>query len=88
MGKVSTPDTGEKKKATFAETVSKDTVEEKEIDYKTCVVVGGAIIKLAKIFFGLNDIFMHEWCATMSPLNFFEKNPSGVSSMERFASFD
>jgi len=27
-------------------------------------------------------------CAPMSPLNFFEKNPSGVSSAERFASFD
>jgi hypothetical protein len=37
-GKASTPNTGGKKKATFAETVGKDTVEEKEIDYKTCVV--------------------------------------------------
>jgi hypothetical protein len=26
--------------------------------------------------------------ATMSPLNIFEKNPSGVCSAERFASFD
>jgi hypothetical protein len=24
--------------------------------------VGGAIIKLAEIFFGLNDFLMHEWC--------------------------
>jgi hypothetical protein len=24
--------------------------------------LGGAIIKLAKIYFGLNDFFMHEWC--------------------------
>ncbi len=38
MGKASTPNTGGKKKATFAETVGKDTVKEKEIDYKTCVV--------------------------------------------------
>jgi hypothetical protein len=37
-GKASTPDTRGKKKATFAETVGKDTVKEKEIDYKTCVV--------------------------------------------------
>jgi hypothetical protein len=32
-----TPDSG-KKKATFAETVGKEVVEEKEIEYKTCVV--------------------------------------------------
>ncbi len=37
-GKASTPDTGGGKKATFAKTVGKDTVEEKEINYKTCVV--------------------------------------------------
>jgi hypothetical protein len=37
-GKASTPDTGEKKKATFAKTVGKDTVKEKEIDYKTCMI--------------------------------------------------
>jgi hypothetical protein len=36
--KASTPDTEGKKKATFAKTVGKYTVEEKEIDYKTCVV--------------------------------------------------
>jgi hypothetical protein len=38
MGKASTPNTGGNKKATFTETVGKDTVEEQEIDYKTCVV--------------------------------------------------
>ena len=37
-GKASTPDTGGKKKATFAETVGKNTVEEQQIDYKTCIV--------------------------------------------------
>jgi hypothetical protein len=37
-GKASTPDTGGKKKATFAKTVGKDTVEEQEINYKTCVI--------------------------------------------------
>jgi hypothetical protein len=26
------------------------------------LIVGGALIKLAKFFFGLNDYFMHEWC--------------------------
>jgi hypothetical protein len=26
------------------------------------LLVGGAIIKLAQIYFGLNDFFMHEWC--------------------------
>jgi hypothetical protein len=25
-------------------------------------VLGGALIKLAKFFFCLNDFFMHEWC--------------------------
>ncbi len=35
-GKASTPDTGKKKKATFAKTVGKEMVKEKEIDYKTC----------------------------------------------------
>jgi hypothetical protein len=30
--------------------------------YKWHTPIGGAIIKLAKIFFGLNDFFMHEWC--------------------------
>jgi hypothetical protein len=38
MGKASTPDTGGKKKATFAKMVGKDTVEEQGIDYKTCVI--------------------------------------------------
>ena len=38
MGKASTPNTGGKKKATFAKMVGKDTVEEQEIEYKTCVV--------------------------------------------------
>ncbi len=37
-GKASTPNTGGKKKATFAKMVGKDTVEEQEIEYKTCVV--------------------------------------------------
>jgi hypothetical protein len=37
-GKASTPNTGGKKKATFAKTVGKYTVEEQEIYYKTCVV--------------------------------------------------
>jgi hypothetical protein len=37
-GKASTPNTGGKKKATFAETVGKNTVEEQQIDYKTCIV--------------------------------------------------
>jgi hypothetical protein len=36
--KVSTPYTGGKKKATFAKMVGNDTVEEQEIDYKTCVI--------------------------------------------------
>jgi hypothetical protein len=36
-GKSNTPDSG-KKKATFAERVGKETVEEKEIEYKTCMV--------------------------------------------------
>jgi hypothetical protein len=36
-GKSTTPDSG-KKKAMFAEMVGKETVEEKEIEYKTCVV--------------------------------------------------
>jgi hypothetical protein len=38
-GKASTPNTGGKKKATFAKTVGNDTMEEQEINYKTCVVV-------------------------------------------------
>jgi hypothetical protein len=29
---------------------------------KRLLLIGGAIIKLVKIFFGLNDFFMHEWC--------------------------
>jgi hypothetical protein len=37
-GKASTPNTGGKKKATFAEMVGNGTVEEQEINYKTCVV--------------------------------------------------
>jgi hypothetical protein len=37
-GKASTPNTGRKKKATFAKMVEKDTVEEQEIDYNTCIV--------------------------------------------------
>jgi hypothetical protein len=37
-GKASTPNTGGKKNATFTEMVGKDTVEEQEIDYKTCVI--------------------------------------------------
>jgi hypothetical protein len=36
-GKSNTPESG-KKKATISKTVGKDAVEEKEIDYKTCVV--------------------------------------------------
>jgi hypothetical protein len=37
-GKASTPDTGGKKKATFAKTVGNNTVEEQEINCKTCIV--------------------------------------------------
>jgi hypothetical protein len=36
-GKSTAPDSG-KKKAMFAKTVGKETVEEKEIEYKTCMV--------------------------------------------------
>jgi hypothetical protein len=37
-GKRNTPKSGGRKKAPFAKTVGKDTMEEKEIEYKTCVV--------------------------------------------------
>ncbi len=37
-GNAITPDTGGKKKATFAKTVGNNNVEEQEIGYKTCVV--------------------------------------------------
>jgi hypothetical protein len=53
-------------------------------------MVGGALIKLA-IFFCLNDFLCMngvDICAPMSPQIFFEKNLSGVSSAEHFASFD
>jgi hypothetical protein len=52
--------------------------------------LGGAIIKLAN-FFDLNDFLCMNGVdigATMSPLNFFGKIPSGVCSAERFASLD
>ena len=46
-GKASTPNTGGKKKATFAETVGNNTVEEQEIDFKTCVV--GFAVQVNKV---------------------------------------
>ncbi len=45
IGKNTAPDSG-KKEATFAETKGKETVEEKEIEYKTCVV--GFAVRLDK----------------------------------------
>ncbi len=53
--------------------------------------VRGAIINLANFFFAqITFLCMNgvDIGATMSPVIFFEKNPSDVSSVERFASFD
>jgi hypothetical protein len=51
----------------------------------------GCAHKIGHFFFFLKDFLCMngvDICAPMSPLIFFEKNPSGVSSAEHFASFD